>query len=297
MTDSKGLYVDGYHVSGWSRNHPNGTSFNTRCDARNEMVYTYNQGVLLSGQRGLWEATGARSYLEEGHLLIQDVIKATGYDLQHDQVMQDDHSHSKRKLGKWHGLGRMGVLEDMCDAQGYCSQDAQTFKGIFFHHLTLFCRVLPLHFVKPEETVNVHTFNDLQVWHNGNCKEYGGWVRHNAEAAVRTRDEEGRFGMWWGAPKENLSRIWEPEMELPDEAVDYRNQGVPRGKEWRDRGRQRPLSEGQVGMDEHEDVGPLGGARTRDANDRGRGRTVETQGGGLSVLRALWEIVDTRKER
>lgn len=27
-----------------------------------------------------------------------------------------------------------------------------------------------------------------------------------------------------------------------------------------------------------------------DPNERGRGRTVETQGGGLAVLRALWEL-------
>lgn len=28
-----------------------------------------------------------------------------------------------------------------------------------------------------------------------------------------------------------------------------------------------------------------------DCNDRGRGRTVETQSGGIAVLRALWELL------
>ncbi|KAI9873243.1 MAG: hypothetical protein M1830_000669, partial [Pleopsidium flavum] len=32
----------------------------------------------------------------------------------------------------------------------------------------------------------------------------------------------------------------------------------------------------------------------RDWNDRGRGRTVETQSGGLAVLRALQELVDRK---
>ncbi len=31
-------------------------------------------------------------------------------------------------------------------------------------------------------------------------------------------------------------------------------------------------------------------AKGTDPNNRGRGRTVETQGGGLAVLRALWEV-------
>jgi hypothetical protein len=44
MTDAKGLYVDGYHVSGWSRERRKNDSYNTRCDSRNEMVYTYVSG-------------------------------------------------------------------------------------------------------------------------------------------------------------------------------------------------------------------------------------------------------------
>jgi hypothetical protein len=35
-------------------------------------------------------------------------------------------------------------LQDICDVDGTCSQDAQTFKGIFFHQLTLFCNPLAL---------------------------------------------------------------------------------------------------------------------------------------------------------
>ena len=36
---------------------------------------------------------------------------------------------------------------------------------------------------------------------------------------------------------------------------------------------------------------PASPPRTMDLNDRGRGRTVETQAGGVAVLRAMWEFM------
>ncbi|KUJ24502.1 Six-hairpin glycosidase [Mollisia scopiformis] len=291
MTDAKGLYVDGYHISGWSRERPKNGS-NTRCDARNEMVYTYNQGVLLSGQRGLYQATGARSYLEDGHQLVSDVIAATGWDLKRGKVLEED--KPGHRLGKWRGLGRSGIMEEACDAEGYCSQDGQTFKGIFFHHLTLFCERLPDHLVLPGELFLSKGENDIpggprevQKWHDENCARYGPWIKHNARAALSTLDAEGKFGMWWGAPPHSTA---EPDVnvELPSKAVDYRNLGVPH--EWKNKRRYaRETNEDDVHEDDNE-----GKIRIRDLNDRGRGRTVETQGGGVSVLRAMWELVDTR---
>jgi hypothetical protein len=186
-------------------------------------------------------------------------------------------------------------LEEACDAPGYCSQDAQTFKGIFFHHLTSFCLKLPDHLVLPEGFfLSKDVMNDapggleeVRKWHDEKCANYAPWIKHNAEAALTTIDTKGRFGMWWGAPPHTNS---DPNAEviLPDDAVDYRNQGVPR--EWKDRGKYRRGVMEQNGNFKSHDRG-IG---IRDLNDRGRGRTVETQGGGVSVLRALWEIVDTR---
>ena len=297
MTDSKGLYVDGYHISGWSREQPKNGTGNTRCDARNEMVYTYNQGVLLSGQRGLYEATGARSYLEDGHKLVSDVITATGWDTKYGGVIdsENDSDGPRSRLGKWHGLGRSGILEEACDAPGFCSQDSQTFKGIFFQHLTNFCSRLPDHLVIPKETFLTKTseqnilggLDEVRTWHNENCAFYAPWIKHNAEAALTTLDTEGRFGMWWGAPPHSTS---DPAAEviIPDSAVDYRNQGLP--PQWKDeRKYRREVSEQNEKFSSCDK-----GVRIRDLNDRGRGRTVETQGGGLSVLRARWEVVDTR---
>jgi hypothetical protein len=281
MTDAKGLYVDGYHISGWSREQPKNGSQNTRCDSRNEMVYTYNQGVLLSGQRGLYEATGARSYLEDGHKLVADVIAATGWDLTHNIALPQSNA-----LAKWQGLGRSGILEEACDAPAICSQDGQTFKGIFFHHLTSFCSPLLEHLVLPDGIFVGKDLVDDRKLHENQCKRYGEWIRHNARAAIGTKDVEGKFGMWWGAPHRRDASDFDFEVELPHTAVDYRNSGVP--QKWKD-------SKKRKSRDVDEKVTEKGRtAAVRDLNDRGRGRTVETQGGGVAVLRALWEIVDNR---
>jgi hypothetical protein len=296
MTNTKGLFVDGYHISGWSRERPD-TNYtgNTRCDARNEMVYTYNQGVLLSGQRGLYEATGARSYLEDGHRLVSDVIAATGWDLKRGNSLDflDEPEWPGRKFGRWHGLGRSGILEEACDAPGYCSQDSQTFKGIFFHHLALFCARLPDHltldgvFIGKDVNSDPSEIEAVRKWHDQQCARYGPWIKHNAKAALTTVDTKGRFGMWWGAPP-HTTLVPDVDVDLPAEAVDYRNHKVP--QQWKYEPRhQRDIHDGSDDMNENSvKIGIL------DLNDRGRGRTVETQGGGVSVLRALWEIVDTR---
>jgi hypothetical protein len=297
MTNAQGLYVDGFHISGWQRHPRNGTKRPTECDARNNMVYTYNQGVLLSGQRGLWEATGAKSYLEEGHDLVSNVINATGYDLEHDQPYQDDkRKHSRPNIGQWRGLGRLGILEDVCDAHGYCSQDSQTFKAIFFHHLTLFCAPLPPSYLipNPDKNFDLRSLQDLQTWHKKSCARYAGWIRHNAEAAMSTRDHQGIFGGWWGAPRGNFSTMIEPMSAFAEDVVDYRNDGVPNDRTWQDRTLYgENFHHVPINMDR--DPGKMlggSGVEGRDPNDRGRGRTVETQVGGLAILRALWEIVD-----
>jgi hypothetical protein len=285
MTDAKGLFIDGFHVSAWSPERPKNSTRKMLCDDRNEMVYTYNQGVLLSGLRGLYEATGARSYLEDGHNLVQHVIRATGWDLWHNTPIE---LHERLGSGKWYGLGRSGIMEEACDAPGYCSQDGQTFKGIFFHHFTLFCARLPQYLVLPTVQFVEEDFEDDKRWHDASCLQYTAWIRHNAKAALMTRDEEGRFGMWWGAPKDVDIEGFEAEVELPQHAIDYRHLGIPsHWKTPRTHGRNARLEKGVTGSD----ATVIGWG---DLNDRGRGRTVETQGGGVAVLRAAWEITEKR---
>ena len=128
MTSQQGLFVDSCHFSGFGRN---GSIVTEKCDERNEMVYSSNQGVVLSSRRGLWESTGRTKYLEDSHALIRSVIAATGW--------RDSDTHD----ASWSGLGRNGIIEDFCDARGNCSKDVQPFKGIYFHDLTQFCKPLP----------------------------------------------------------------------------------------------------------------------------------------------------------
>ena len=149
------------------------------------MVYTYNQGVILSGLRLLWEATANATYLEDGHELTMNVIKATGW-------RSDDHAEVSLN-GEWAGLGRDGVVEDHCDAAGDCSQDAQTFKSIFFHHLALFCE--PLHLLPSVSGKTAAVHKTVARQHTSECRAYLPWVAHNARAALRTRDP--RRKIWY----------------------------------------------------------------------------------------------------
>ncbi|KAF2157390.1 glycoside hydrolase family 76 protein [Myriangium duriaei CBS 260.36] len=274
MTNTQGLYVDGFHIRGWNGTNSTGTR---KCDERNEMVYTYNQGVLLSGLRHLWEATNNVQYLLDAHAQVRRVIAATnwvgpGYPVN----------------TTWAGLGRAGILEDFCDANATCNQDAQTFKGIYFTHLSRLCQPLPPWPRRPGITFGASRV--LSALHLNSCRGYGDWVRHNAVAANSTRDAQGRFGMWWAAGLFNASDISIAAVPLPSGAIDYRNLNPPKKRGYGETrvppyplGSQWPYMPETDEADDEEVV-------VRDANDRGRGRTVETQGGGVAVMRAAWEI-------
>ncbi|KAI1328887.1 glycosyl hydrolase family 76-domain-containing protein [Xylariaceae sp. FL0255] len=322
MTNSQGLFIDGFHISGYLDRNNN----NTKCDSRDEVVFTYNQGVLLTGQRGLWDATGASSYLTDGHNLIQRVISATGYNLSSDSPVGEIDSIQPGSLPEWHGLGRIGVLEEYCDASGTCSQDGQTFKGIFFHHLTTFCA--PLETSIDQLSVDVRGFGAIKESHAEACASYAGWLKHNVHAALGTKDKRGYFGQWWTAGL--LKSNWTIEGSYPwptiksdgiprgENFTDYRNYGIPDNSIWEIRkeipavkydveveetGTYSPAE--QIPMVRGKAEGPSGSRRrsiqmsshvdeemtsSKDPNDRGRGRTVETQSGGLALLRAYWVI-------
>ncbi|KAJ4263618.1 hypothetical protein NW762_006441 [Fusarium torreyae] len=303
MTNARGLFVDGYHID---RSKPG----NTKCDMRDEMVYTYNQGVLLTGQRGLWAVSGSASYLEDGHILIQSVIEASGWSLKDNKPVDDLKRVHPGQLPPWRGLGRGGIMEEQCDASGTCSQDGQTFKGVFFHHFTAFCNPLQPLRVEKHKIVDVRGYRRVKAAHTAACQSYLRWVKHNALAALETRDEAGLFGMWWGAG------VFDAIVTLDNDgidhdaenATDYRNQGTPDDDTWGGRhrwlpgtGRWSPLEsnpEQQVMNNVKDTILPRNGERSprrvgsqrQDPNKRGRGRTVETQVGGIALLRAYWEL-------
>jgi hypothetical protein len=258
MTNDRGLYVDGFHITDYYKNHSK-----TDCDDRNEMVYTYNQGTILSGLRGLWEGTGNVTYLMDGHELIRNVIRATGW--------KSRNSHDE----EWSGLGSHGILTELCDPYGTCSQNGHTFKGIFFHHLTTFCSTLPRTAVQPGKTHGAAP--EVRALHRRSCNEYAPWVMHNGQAALKTKDSKGRFGTWWGASLQDEPKQvpQSPKDLMPEGACDYRNNPYVTG------GYLKHIAQMPTKI-------PL---YTSDPNARGRGRTVETQGGGVAVTRAMWEFL------
>ncbi|KFA72286.1 hypothetical protein S40288_02467 [Stachybotrys chartarum IBT 40288] len=306
MMNKQGLYADGFHID---RSKPG----NTECDVRNEMVYTYNQGVILTGQRGLWAVSGIPSYLEEGHTLIQSVIKATGWSLVDNAPNIEHSSPLLESLPPWRGLGRGGILEERCDASGTCSQDGQTFKSIFFHHFTAFCAPLEA-FAQEGPSVNATALSRVEDAHAAACRSYTGWARHNALAALQTRDADGHFGMWWGAGVFNSTLVAPGDEGIDYTAAnttDYRNKGTPFDETWSLEDQWTPSTGGWKMTDNvllsssRSGQQVMSTARTKphtaqqrsmdpgvsgNPNDRGRGRTVETQIGGLSVLRAYWEL-------
>ncbi|KAM0335401.1 hypothetical protein ACHAQA_000446 [Verticillium albo-atrum] len=315
MRNSDGLFVDGFHISS-----PRGSK---KCDVRSEMVFTYNQGIILTGQRGLWTATGSASYLEDGHKLIQSVIRASGWDLKHDETVDNISKLPYGRLPPWRGLGRGGVLEDRCDASGTCSQDGQTFKGIFFHHFVTFCEAIQAPDPGHEMSVDYEAHGRISVAHKTACQSYTGWVAHNARAALLARDDEGRFGSWWGAGLfSNVVPTTKTDGVPHDEvnATDYRNHGIPHDPLWaegnpdeiwapngeayktasRGTGMRAPTQPDQMVLESSDDLKIQAERRSRkqreasparDPNDRGRGRTAETQNGGLALMRAWWELV------
>ncbi|KAG7421857.1 hypothetical protein Forpe1208_v000342 [Fusarium oxysporum f. sp. rapae] len=303
MTNSLGLFVDGYHIDSTKPG-------NTKCDLRDEMVYTYNQGVLLTGQRGLWSVSGSASYLEDGHRLIQSVIRATGWNLKENKPVDDLKHLGPGQLPPWYGLGRGGILEEQCDASSTCSQDGQTFKGIFFHHFTAFCSPLEPLVAKQGRTIDPRGYRRVKGIHADACQSYLGWVKHNAHAALKTRNDDGLFGMWWGAGIYRVLATLDTDGidHTAENATDYRNQGTPDDATWGGLHRWTPgtghWSPSGPKFDQHvmdsvgEDLVPRGGRyslreekmKGQDPNERGRGRTVETQVGGIALLRAYWEL-------
>jgi len=185
MTDNVGLYTDGFHISGLR-------SGGKKCDNRDEQVYTYNQGVLLSGLRGLAEATGDQTYINEGLKLINDILRSEGTV---GELMID------------------GILTEKCDPGSYCSQNGHTFKGVYMHHLTAFCQPLP----------NIGIHPDTGRIHQISCGKYAAFVKRNTDAAWKTRNAAGVMGSWWGVPSGLVASSLETHDTRPPGTLDVQN--------------------------------------------------------------------------
>jgi len=313
MTNPLHFYTDGFHLSDWDPLTQSSAA--KKCDARDEMVYTYNQGVILSALRGLYDATGNTKYLDDAYTLIDAVVAATGF--------------GNADADAFLGLGRGGVMEDGCDSVGDCSQDVQSFKGAFFHHFNRFCNPLPAMPFVEGVTFAVEDQDLLGRMSESLCERYVPWVARNAGAARDTKDQRGRYGGWWGpaygTPNETaIAAVVAPpagagqmkQCESCDGEIDYRNDGKLLGtfldlagveldtralevdtRSSSDLQKRTPASSSLQGMgkvDAQTYVGVTQGVPP-DVNDRGRGRTVETQAGALAVFNALYSMTSVRR--
>jgi hypothetical protein len=231
--------------------------------------------VLLSGLRGLWEATGDKAYIDDASWLIDNVIKATGW--------------SEDVSLEWSGMGRNGILEDYCDAYGDCNADARTFKGIFFHHLSLFCEPLPT--IEPLLSGLSHIApDDLFSEHREKCNSYIPWIEHNANAALSSRGSSNIINSWWGAdlvkeePSYTKRSVAPPGIDirnipwLLDEPFLACGDGIQCNNA--ESGRQDARSTRRAAL----------AVENSKAGREDRGRTVETQASGLAVIKAAYDF-------
>lgn len=275
--NSQGLIIDGFHVS----------ANQTSCDEPNTMIYTYNQGVVLSGLRQLWEATGNTNYLTDGYSLVETVINATGW-----------YAQNTAEAGQWAGLGRNGIMEDYCDAPANCSQDNLIFKGIYFHHLDLFCDPLPTS--KPIIQGLTHVASSgLAAEHAGKCRSYLPWIEHNAHAALSTRNDTGIIGVWWGASYDNKTQGSWPERaphRPPGSTDEWNEPWVLQQPPWVCQGHHgcNPHGRGLHSGNSKRMAHVFNSRRNKRQANSGGQRTVETEGSGLGVVKAASDFTVRR---
>jgi predicted alpha-1,6-mannanase (GH76 family) len=80
------------------------------CEVKSN-VYTYNQGVVLTGLVNLYHITGEEHYMQRAHKLAQSAIQ--------------------------HMVTEQGVLKEVSCEPERCKSDAEQFKGIFIRHLNV----------------------------------------------------------------------------------------------------------------------------------------------------------------
>ena len=162
-----------------------------------------------------------------------------------------------------------------------------------FHHLAEFCRPLRAEerkFIDARATEDPEIYlkmRDQDAMRMRRCIMYGEWVQHNAKAALKSVDRHGRFGTWWGKHShKDLDAGAKRYPALRTDEVDYRNARVPERQD-------HDYYDVSSMKDKHRDEGEKV-VDYQDPNRRGRGRTVETQSGGVAVLRAAlqWDVVE-----
>lgn len=172
------------------------------------------------------------------------------------------------------------------------------FKGIYFHHLDRFCE--PLSISTPLIPGLTQVASDgLAAKHRETCNSYIPWLEHNANAALATRDTKGVIRGWWGANVPDRSQAATVFLTVanPPHSIDVHNDASALDDPlWHCNGQHGCQQNGSRSDDTRQRRSTMpkifnAGLRRRDQNDAGRGRTVETQGSGLSVVNAAFDFI------
>lgn len=97
------------HLLDANGNIQDGIRFKNGQDSIRENIYTYNQGVVLTGLVNLYKITGEDHYLQSAHSLVQATM---------------EHMTNSDFI----------LVEKICEPD-QCNPDAKQFKGIFIRHL------------------------------------------------------------------------------------------------------------------------------------------------------------------
>jgi hypothetical protein len=251
-----------------------------RADTVYATLTNSEKGVVLSGLRQLWEATGDVDYLQDGYALIETVINAT-----------DWYATDATTAAQWAGLGRNGIMEDYCDASATCGEDNLMFKGIYFHHLDLFCEPLPTKSpLIPSLTKTAS--HALAARHNQHCRDYTPWVEHNAFAALSTRNSTGIIENWWGVsyPNATVGTVSKLAVLKPHGSIDEVNDPwVLRQTPWICQPHHECYSSRRHTGGKRSAMARLFDSRKTKRAAPGQW-TVETEGSGLGVVKAASDL-------
>ncbi|KAI0475685.1 glycoside hydrolase family 76 protein [Xylariaceae sp. FL0804] len=159
-----------------------GLTQDAACVNNNQTVWSYNQGVLLSGLAQLWAATGNATLLAVA-ASVADAAVAPGSPL----TSAED-----------------GILtETGCDTEVACEPNSVAFKGIFIRGLAALDRALLQLQESGNSTTTNSTTNATTVAATRTTR-YGEYIARNAQSAyARDRNASDFYGLLWQGPDDN----------------------------------------------------------------------------------------------
>lgn len=140
----------------------NGLNLKT-CQNDGNVVFSYNQGIILSGLAELAWASGDNSYID-----LANTLALAGID-----NLTDDN----------------GILHEKCESTSSCNADMQQFKGVFGRNIQFLVNRAAI----PADTLNTYkTFlqkNADSIWANDNVSNQLGlvWSGPTSTATVQTQ--------------------------------------------------------------------------------------------------------------